>query len=174
MLAPRPTHEGRGRCNFNVKPLLGPFVGSLGPVAGRTMFLGTPLLLCCQLGRACGACREFSRVASTFSAAACFAIACGTLGTRMLRCLAFSNDPHRPCIRHTQTCVITSLGGPHWAASEGRWAHHRNGTHSGSLKWSPLGRIGLGSMAYGFVCLPRPIQVWGTQKNGLYDPMSTC
>ena len=26
----------------------------------------------------------------------------------------------------------------------------------------------------GFVCLPRPIQVWGTQKNGLYGPMSTC
>ena len=128
MLAPRPTHEGRGRSNFNVKPLLGPFAGSLGPVADRTMFLGTPLLLCCQLGRACGACREFSRVASTFSAAACFAIACGAPGTRMLRCLAFSNDPHRPCIRHTQTCLIAGLGGPHWAAPEGRRARHRNGT----------------------------------------------
>ena len=131
-------------------------------MAGCPVFLGMPLLLCYQLGRACGACREFSRVASTFSAAACFAIACCAPRTRMLRCLAFSNDPHRPCIRHTQTCLIAGLGGPHWAAPEGRRARHRNGTQGAfelfflrALCQQPRpGGIHAASLSLSYVCSP--------------------
>lgn len=107
--------------------LLGPFTGKLSRVAGCTLFCGTLLLLCCQLGRVCGACRKFLCVTSMFSAAACFAIACSAPGTQMLCCLAFSNNPHCPCIGHTQTCLVTSLSSPHRAAPEGRRARHRNG-----------------------------------------------